>query len=123
MKFIEDDEGHAVESRIRLQTSGENPLGDDLDPCRRRDPPLETDGVADGAPHLLAERAGHPARGRDRRQPPRLQHHDAPFRRQRREKRRRDASSLPGAGRSGEHRDTAARECRTQARQGLVHRE
>ena len=122
VKFIEDDEGHAFEPRIRLQASGENPLGDDLDPRRRRDPPLETDRVADGAPHLLAERAGHPARSRDRRQTPRLQHHDAPVRRQCREKRRRDARGLAGARRGGEHRDTAARECRTQARQSLVHR-
>ncbi len=123
VKFVEDDEGHAFEPRVRLQAPGENPLGDDLDPGCRRDPPLETDRVADGAPHLLAERAGHPARGRDRRQTPRFQHHDAPVRRQISEKRRGDTRGFPGPGRSGEHRDTAARECRTQARQGLVNRE
>ena len=81
MELVEDDEGDALERRVRLEASGEDPLGDDLDPGRGRDPPLEPDGVADRLPDLLAERASHPARGRDRSEAARLQHHDAPARR------------------------------------------
>ena len=68
MELVEDDERDAVERGVSLKASGENAVGDDLDPGHRRDPAFVTGRDADGLPDTLAEECRHPrgsSAGRD----------------------------------------------------------
>jgi hypothetical protein len=63
MELVEDDERDTVEGGVPLEASGENAVGDDLDPGLLRDPALVTRRDADGLPDTLAEQCGHPRGG------------------------------------------------------------
>jgi hypothetical protein len=60
VEFIEDDQCHAVEGGISLEASGENAVGDDLDPGRAGYPALVTGGQTDSLSDTLAEERSHP---------------------------------------------------------------
>lgn len=60
VEFVEDDERDAVERGVSLKASGENAVGDYLDPGHRRDPAFVTRRDPDGLPDTLAEECRHP---------------------------------------------------------------
>jgi hypothetical protein len=59
VELVEDDQRDAVERGVSLKASGENAVGDDLDPGHRRDPAFVTRRDADGLPDTLAEECRH----------------------------------------------------------------
>ena len=76
MELVEDDERDAVERGVSLKASGENSIGNDLDPGRRRDPVFVTGRDADGLPDTLAEECRHPRRRSAGRHPTGLEQED-----------------------------------------------
>jgi hypothetical protein len=60
VELVEDDRCHPVEPGVSLQASGEDPVGDDLDPGSPGEPALVTCGYADGLSDTLAEERSHP---------------------------------------------------------------
>jgi hypothetical protein len=59
VELVEDDECHPFECGISLKASGENAVGDDLDPCHSGDPAFVTCGDADGFSDAFAEECRH----------------------------------------------------------------
>ena len=77
MELVEDHERNTVEGGVSLKTSGEDAIGDDLDPGCPRDPAFVTRRDTDRLPYALAEEGRH-ARGRSAgRDPTRLQQEHA----------------------------------------------
>ena len=109
VKLVEQHGRDALERGIALQHPREHAFGDDLDPRALAHARLEPHAVADGVAGALAERRGHPHRDRARREPARLEHHDALAARPRLvEQRERHDGALARAGRRREHRVAAA---------------
>ena len=77
VELVEDDERDAVERGISLEASGEDAVGDDLDPGRLRDPAFVTRRDADGLPDTLAEQCRHPCGGSTGRDPTRFEQEHA----------------------------------------------
>ncbi len=73
VELIEDDDGDAVERGVSLQASGEDAVGDHLDPGGLRDPAFVTRREPDGLPDTLAEKSRHPRRSGAGRHPARLE--------------------------------------------------
>ncbi|MFO1061193.1 MAG: hypothetical protein U1E53_30030 [Dongiaceae bacterium] len=78
MHLVEDHRRDPGEAGILLQQPGQDALGQHLDAGARADAAVEPDAVADRLAHRLAAQRRHPPGGGARRQPPRLQHQDAP---------------------------------------------
>ena len=120
VNLVEDHGGDARQLRVALQAPSQHAFGEHLDACRRADTPLVAGLVADQFADPLPGEVGHPPRGRPRRQPPRLEHHDlavaAPRRIEQRERHdrrlagawRRADDATPGDRSSGSSRSTMA---------------
>ena len=63
VKFVEDQQTHAVQCWIVLQTAGEDAFGDHFDAGVGADLAVEADAVANGVPDFLAQLAGQPLGG------------------------------------------------------------
>jgi hypothetical protein len=77
MEFVEDHERHTVECGVPLEASGENAVGDDLDPGRPRDPAFVTRRETDRLADPLADQGRHPSGGGAGRHPTRLEEEHA----------------------------------------------
>ena len=98
--LVEQHRRDAFERRVALQHAREHAFGDDLDARALADARLEPHAEADGIAGALAERRGHALGDGARREPPRLEHHDALAAGPRLlEQRERHDGALAGAGR------------------------
>jgi hypothetical protein len=79
VEFVEDDGGDSGELGIIEDHTGEDALGDNLDPRPGRYPVIQAHAVTDRFAHLLAEQGRHAARRGTCRQPARFQQDDLPF--------------------------------------------
>ena len=104
VELVEDEKADPLERGIGLDQAGEHALGDHLEPGARADPRVPADAVADGRPDRLAELSRHVPCSRARREPPRLEQHDAPPSEPRLvEQRERHPRRLAGARRRLQH--------------------
>ena len=116
VKLVEQHGRDAFERRVALQHPREHAFGDDLDARAFADARLEPHAVADGVADALAERGGHALGDGARREPARLEHHDALAARPRLlEQRERHDGALAGAGRRN---DDGVRPARSAAASG-----
>ncbi|MNO74168.1 hypothetical protein D3C76_651600 [compost metagenome] len=123
MKFIEDQQPHALQPWVGLQPAGEDTLGDHFDTGLGPDLAVQADAVADGFPDLFPQLAGQPFGGRAGRQAARFEHHDGlPGQPWRVQQRQRHAGGLAGAGRRFEHGFVAVFQCLAQGGQHGIDR-
>ncbi|MNM67038.1 hypothetical protein D3C81_785550 [compost metagenome] len=108
VELVEDQQAHTVQGRVGLQTTGENPFGNHLDPRVRADLAVQPNAITDRLPDLLAQLAGQPLGCRPCRQAPRFEHEDAlPGQPRLIKQRQRHTGGLAGAGGRFEHRFVA----------------
>ena len=74
--LVQDHHRDAVQPGVGLQPPDQQPLGDHLDPRRRRNRRIQPRAEADHAADRLAEQRRHPRRRRAGRQPAGFQHQD-----------------------------------------------
>ena len=80
MELVENHHGDALQAGIVHEPADEDAFRDDLDPRSRGHALLEPHPVSDRLPDGLSEQPGHPFGDLPGGDPPRLQHHDLPFR-------------------------------------------
>ena len=113
MDLIEDHGSNARQFGVPLQSSGQHPLGEHLDACRRPDPPLVARLIADQIADRGSGEFGHSARCGPSRQAPGLEHHDLAVLTPRLvEQRQRHDRRLARPGRSADDRPTTLTERR-----------
>ena len=111
MELVEDHESDAVQGGIRLDQSGQDALGEDLDPGGRAHRRFVPDPVADQAADLLAGQCGHMTRRRPGGQAPGLEHQDSPaLEPGLGQQAERHPGGLPGSGGGLEHGSAALQE-------------
>ncbi|CRM08189.1 hypothetical protein [Pseudomonas sp. 24 E 13] len=76
VKFVEDQQAHAVQRRVVLQATGEDAFGDHFDTRVGADFAVEADAVANGLTDLFTQLAGQPLGGGPRSQAPGFEHQD-----------------------------------------------
>ena len=124
VELVEQHRRDALERRIALQHAREHAFGDDLDARAFADARLEPHAVADGVADALAERRGHALGDGARREPARLEHHDALAARPRLlEQRERHDGALAGAGRRDDDGVAAGAKRSGERGEGLVDRQ
>ncbi|KPZ30428.1 hypothetical protein AN901_203583 [Pseudomonas syringae pv. theae] len=104
VKLVENQQPHAFQCGIVLQTTRENPLGDHFNTRLRADSAFQTNAIPHGFAHLLAQLTGQPFRRRTRGKAARLQHQNGlPGQPGFLQQRERHTRGLARAGRGFEH--------------------
>ncbi len=80
MEFVEEDDAHPRQGRVRLEAAGQDALGQDLDAGTGSDPALEADLIAHRLAQVLAEQGRHVRGGEASGGAAWFQHEDAPAR-------------------------------------------
>ncbi len=80
MEFVENHHRNTIEAGIVHEPADEDAFRDNLDPRSCGHALLEPHPVADRLSDGFSQHPGHPLGNLPRSDPPRLQHHDLPFR-------------------------------------------